>query len=133
MKNLRLFVYGSLKRGESNQQVLRGALFLGLATTECRYRLIDYHERFPALTEVGPDCPPLAIHGELYEVSPECIRRLDEFEEVPTLYERTSIRIHWTDTHQHITAEAYTVRWELAQTFSLHPEACWRSAPSARG
>jgi gamma-glutamylcyclotransferase (GGCT)/AIG2-like uncharacterized protein YtfP len=84
-----LFVYGSLMRGEPNHHVLgSSAVFLGLARTARRYRLLDLGP-YPALVE-GGTC---SIAGELYEIASSTLRKLDRFEGHPDLYRRASIEL----------------------------------------
>ena len=85
-----VFVYGSLKRGYALHALLRGQLYLGDAVTQPLYRLFDLGS-YPGLVE-WPD--GLAIHGEIYQVDFECLRRLDEAEGVDErLYARRGIRL----------------------------------------
>jgi gamma-glutamylcyclotransferase (GGCT)/AIG2-like uncharacterized protein YtfP len=85
----RLFVYGSLMRGEPNHHVLgSSAVFLGLARTARRYRLLDLGP-YPALVE-GGSC---SIAGELYEIASSILPELDRFEGPPDLYRRASIEL----------------------------------------
>jgi gamma-glutamylcyclotransferase (GGCT)/AIG2-like uncharacterized protein YtfP len=72
---VRLFVYGSLKRGGLHHDELRGAPFLGEAQTVPGY----------ALTEHGPYWAMVAdgagvVRGELFDVPAELLPALDEFE-----------------------------------------------------
>lgn len=77
-----LWVYGSLRRGAANHAELAGARFLGSAPSAPRYRLGQL-AGYPAL---GPG--DQAIDGEIYDVGPELLARLDHFEGCPTLYRR---------------------------------------------
>ncbi len=85
-----LFVYGTLKRGRANHRLLGDSRYLGPATTEPRYRLIDLGP-YPAL--VRDDDHGLAVHGEVWEVSAARVAILDEFEGVPDLYERAAVEV----------------------------------------
>lgn len=89
-----LFVYGSLKRGFSNQQWLEGQTFVGTAATAALYRMFDYGG-FPALVLAAPlGVPGVCIRGELWEVEPVTLDRLDVLEGVPHgLYARAEIRL----------------------------------------
>jgi gamma-glutamylaminecyclotransferase len=82
----RVFVYGTLMRGERHHDTLAGAEFLGPGRTLPRYELvqIDY---YPAMLRGGTS----SVIGELYAVDGETLRRLDALEEVPTYYLRESI------------------------------------------
>lgn len=99
-----LFVYGTLKRGDCRAHLLQTATFLGHAVTAPQYKLYT-HGPYPALVEaqrIGQ--AGLAIHGELYEVDPTTLARLDEEEGVDEgLYERKAIVL----VDQHETVEAY--------------------------
>lgn len=87
------FVYGSLKRGFALHHLLQSQLFLGDAVTQPRYRLFDLGE-YPGLVE-WPE--GLAIRGEVYQVDPECLCRLDAAEGVAeSLYVRRPIALQTT-------------------------------------
>jgi gamma-glutamylaminecyclotransferase len=84
----RVFVYGTLMKGELHHTTMAHARFIGQAETEPRYELvqIDY---YPAMLPDGAH----AVHGELYEVDDATLRRLDELEEVPHYYERHELTL----------------------------------------
>lgn len=69
---LRLFVYGSLRRGERNHAFLQGARYLGRATTQPRYTL-RHSGMTPGLAANGEQ----AVTGELYELDAVHLARLD--------------------------------------------------------
>ena len=78
-----LFVYGSLRQGQSAHLLLKG----------CRRHpdgelshaeLID-HNGYPML-QAGSH----TVKGEVYAVPPSCWPALDEWEEAPEVYERNS-------------------------------------------
>jgi gamma-glutamylcyclotransferase (GGCT)/AIG2-like uncharacterized protein YtfP len=85
---VRLFVYGSLKRGGAHAAEMAGAAFLGSAVTAPGYGLWRVGD-YPAL------CPASGgtVTGELYLVSPGLLRELDAFEGCPELYRRIEIRL----------------------------------------
>ena len=85
-----IFVYGSLKRGYALHHLLEGQAFRGLARTCPLYRIFDLGS-YPGLV----DWPEgLAVHGEVYEVDAECLKRLDEAEGVDEgLYARRVIKL----------------------------------------
>lgn len=85
---MRLFVYGTLMRGESNHHYLKSARFLQAAVTRAEFALVDFGE-YPAIVRPG-SC---AISGELYEVDEATLARVDELEEVPDFYERCEIEL----------------------------------------
>jgi gamma-glutamylcyclotransferase (GGCT)/AIG2-like uncharacterized protein YtfP len=86
-----LFVYGSLKTGQRNSgRFLAGQTFLGPARTPSRYRLHDCGP-FPAMVEAGDG---ISVRGELWDVSEECLKRIDRLEGVDVgLYERKVIAL----------------------------------------
>jgi gamma-glutamylcyclotransferase (GGCT)/AIG2-like uncharacterized protein YtfP len=94
-----IFVYGTLKRGLSNAAQLDGAVFERVAATASGYAL-HMVSGYPAMSrsETG------VVHGELYIVSDEHLRRLDEFEGVPEWYQREVIALG-----DGTEAEAYVV------------------------
>jgi gamma-glutamylaminecyclotransferase len=84
----RLFVYGTLMRGEHHHGTLAGARFVGEACTLPRFALalVDY---YPAMSP-GGEC---VVSGELYEVDPDTLAALDRLEDVPALYLRERIAL----------------------------------------
>src|SRR5579863_6153971 len=83
-----LFVYGSLLRGEANHRLLETAEFVGPAGTPPEYRLVDLGP-YPGLVAAGGT----AVLGEVYQVPPGLIPRLDRLEDHPDVYVRSDIRL----------------------------------------
>lgn len=89
----RIFVYGTLKRGEPNHKLIQDvangyAKFLGLAKTKTAYPLIIATKyNIPFLLKK----PGIGHHviGELYDVDSKMLTKLDELEEHPNFYERS--------------------------------------------
>jgi gamma-glutamylcyclotransferase (GGCT)/AIG2-like uncharacterized protein YtfP len=84
---VRLFVYGSLKRGGRHHSELAGARFLGEATTGPGYSVVqlgDYLALLPK-SEAG------AVLGELFELDSARLSALDAFEGPE--YERVSLEV----------------------------------------
>ena len=109
-----IFVYGTLRRGESNQHQLRAARFVSYASTAACYELVDMGH-YPALLEGGHD----TVRGELYEVPASWLGHLDAFEEVPTLYERKPIEIAG------MQVLGYVMRREVARDAPRIPSGDW--------
>lgn len=87
MGSVRLFVYGSLKRGARHHEELRGAAFLGEACTEPGYVLLPLGE-YLALARGGAE----PVTGELFEISEALLPALDAFE--GEAYEREEILLN---------------------------------------
>ena len=68
-----LFVYGALRKGASNDWRMKGARWLGAAGVPGTLVKIDW---YPGLVLEG-ETP---VKGEVYEVGPELLKELDEFE-----------------------------------------------------
>ncbi|SFI91835.1 gamma-glutamylcyclotransferase family protein [Planctomicrobium piriforme] len=102
----RLFVYGTLKRGFCRHGALETERFLGTAQTAYRYRMVNVGS-YPALIEVFQG--GRSIHGEVWEVSPTALRRLDEVEGTDEgQYERRPIEVQgW----EYEGVQAYFYMW----------------------
>lgn len=85
-----VFVYGSLKRGESNHRLLAEAEFLGRGRTEPLFALYCLGP-WPAMIRTTES--PTAVEGELYRIGDRLLEQLDHFEAVGELYERQSIKV----------------------------------------
>lgn len=113
-ERVRLFVYGSLKRGFANHAVLRGAEFVSECRTAPYYRLFDLGA-YPALAEGGSR----SISGELYLYPVAQFSMLDEFE--GTQYRRGTVTLQ-----DGAEAEAYLlVTAEYAEALE-HDSDSWR-------
>lgn len=83
------FIYGSLKRGMHNNQILESlkARYLRTTQTQRVFKLVSFRS-FPGLV------PGIrAIRGELWDVPVEGIDILDSLEEVDYMYNRTTTRL----------------------------------------
>lgn len=85
---IRLFVYGTLMRGQHNHRVLAGARFVGPALTRDAFTLLDLGG-CPALV-TGPVS---RIVGEVFEVDEVTLARCDRLEGHPTLYRREPVTL----------------------------------------
>ncbi|XP_015428580.1 PREDICTED: putative gamma-glutamylcyclotransferase CG2811 isoform X2 [Dufourea novaeangliae] len=89
----RVFVYGTLKRGEPNHSLISDTAngyskFLGLGKTTVPYPLIiATRYNIPFLLKK----PGFGHHviGEVYDVDTKMLKKLDELEEHPAFYERS--------------------------------------------
>jgi gamma-glutamylaminecyclotransferase len=82
----RVFVYGTLRRGEVNHHLLAGAKYLGNHRTEPRFTMYDLGA-YPGLGRGGSTM----VAGEVYQVSEAVLCRLDRLEDYPRLYDRVLI------------------------------------------
>jgi gamma-glutamylaminecyclotransferase len=90
----RLFVYGTFKTGHSRSRYLvsGGAHFLQQARTAASYALFrPLRADYPCMVEDAED--GVAVEGEVWEVSAECLKTLDAVEGVPDLFQRRLITL----------------------------------------
>lgn len=83
-----VFVYGTLKRGHSNHQLLDRAEFLGEAVTKPEFTMLDLGF-FPGVIKHGRT----PIYGEIYRVDQRQFQALDRLEGYPDFYGREQIDI----------------------------------------
>ena len=81
---IRLFAYGTLKRGFHNNSYLQDSEYLGRHTTHAGYSMYDFGG-YPAVTEKGGH----AISGEIYRIEVAHLSAIDELEWYPDFYQRT--------------------------------------------
>lgn len=118
----RIFVYGTLLRGESNHHLLMDARFLGAALTEPVFSLFDLGG-FPAMSPQG--CT--SIVGEVYEVSQEVLVAIDRLEGNPNWYTRTAITLVGG-----MTAETYVMKPNQVEGRPLIHSGNWKQTSSER-
>ena len=112
----RVFVYGSLQRGEANHRMMAGARFIARVRTIAAFELFDLGA-FPAMTQGST-----AIAGELYEVTHEMLIRLDVFEGCPALYQREVIALR-----DGTSAGAYVMPRQRVGRAPHIKVGCWRT------
>ena len=83
-----VFVYGTLKRGFSNNRLLSGSKFLGEARTEGKFAL--YESGIPFVIEIERVSQ---ISGEVYEVDERTLALLDRLEGHPDWYCRKIVEV----------------------------------------
>jgi len=89
-----VFVYGSLKRGFGNHELLAKSKFHGSLSTaeDCYY--MNSLGAFPAVTMVSDDSEEgYSISGELYTVDGATLRKLDQLEGNGSFYTRQLVRL----------------------------------------
>uniref|UniRef100_A0A3B4G4K8 Gamma-glutamylaminecyclotransferase n=1 Tax=Pundamilia nyererei TaxID=303518 RepID=A0A3B4G4K8_9CICH len=93
----RVFVYGTLKKGQPNNYRMFDsnngkAEYLGSAFTSQKYPLvITTEDNIPFLLNIPGQGH--RVHGEIYKVDDQMLKFLDDFESVPTLYQRTVVQL----------------------------------------
>ncbi|KAM7365549.1 hypothetical protein PAMP_016466 [Pampus punctatissimus] len=93
----RVFVYGTLKKGQPNyhrmfNNINGRAEFLASACTTQKYPLViagTYN--IPFLLNIPGQGH--RVHGEIYKVDEQMLKFLDDFESVPTMYQRTLVKL----------------------------------------
>ena len=83
---IKVFVYGTLKKGFGNHILLEGSKFLGYAKTNPLFTMVSLGG-FPAVIIDGET----SIQGEVYEVNEEALRSLDRLEGHPNWYKRIEV------------------------------------------
>lgn len=99
----RVFVYGTLKKGQPNyfrmfESSNGKAEFLGSAFTTQKFPLVIAGEyNIPFLLNLPGQGH--RVHGEIYQVDDRMLKFLDDFESIPTMYQRTTVELEvkeWT-------------------------------------
>ena len=89
-----VFVYGTLKRGFIRNGILHWQRYLGVARTSEKFKLFHVSGLAAMKEYEEPSGTPEGIWGELYEVTEECLREIDEVEGVTQgLYMRKEIEL----------------------------------------
>lgn len=105
MENI-VFVYGSLKKGFINNSRLKNAEFIGSAKTVEKYEMYrSSHGNWPYLIKdhgLGS-----LIKGEVYSLSDNLLKVIDEFEGHPDYYKRELVKVKLTESEEVIEAFIY--------------------------
>jgi gamma-glutamylcyclotransferase (GGCT)/AIG2-like uncharacterized protein YtfP len=101
---MRVFVYGTLKRGSGNQHNLGDSTFIGAGQTVAHCRLFD--AGFPVLRRRDKRQPCAPVRGEVYECDDLVIQNLDRLESEGRMYHRRMKRIRLDDENGGATIEA---------------------------
>lgn len=114
----RVFVYGSLLRGEYNHRLLAHAKLVGSARTKPSFALHDLGS-FPGVVAGGST----AIVGEIYDVDGPTLERLDRLEGHPHLYRRDLVELEMRDATE--LAYIYVYVASLVRARAI-PSGDWR-------
>tara|TARA_R110001599_G_scaffold217203_2_gene415432 strand:- start:591 stop:992 length:402 start_codon:yes stop_codon:yes gene_type:complete len=85
-----VFVYGTLKRGYSNNALLRSSKLLGRAITKERFTMFE-----DGIPYVSKYIQTSRISGEVYAVSKSTLDNLDMLEGHPSWYKREKTHIEY--------------------------------------
>ena len=92
-----IFVYGTLRQKGQNHWLLDYETYVGLFKTKHRYYMIcPKSKTFPYCSTqniASPETEPTEITGELYDISPSTLKKLDALEGHPTHYTRKTIEL----------------------------------------
>lgn len=99
---MRLFVYGTLRKGYGNYRLLRGCRCLGTFRTVPGYRM--YAAGIPYVVHNPQSFA--SVEGELYEVDEVALSRIDDLEGHPVFYRRQIVRLS-----DGSSAFAYLMSW----------------------
>ncbi|MEM5642867.1 gamma-glutamylcyclotransferase [Bacillus toyonensis] len=96
-----VFVYGTLRRGQTNAHYMQGATCIADGTWTYG-ELFDTNEGYPAMICSNE----VKVYGEVYEVNDDVLHKLDELEEYTgnaetDLYDRITQTVYVADTEIH--------------------------------
>jgi gamma-glutamylcyclotransferase (GGCT)/AIG2-like uncharacterized protein YtfP len=95
---MKLFVYGTLKRGFCRHPALEGQAYVGETCTKMGYRMYNVGD-YPALVS---DAEGGQIAGEIWQVSDVCLAQLDEIE--GNWFRRETVRLEQPFQDEHVQA-----------------------------
>jgi gamma-glutamylaminecyclotransferase len=105
-----VFVYGTLKRGCSNNSFLAGQAFVGAAETAPGFALYGL-DGYPGMV-AGAD-NPAGVSGEVWSVDDECLARLDDLEGTAEgLYRREAVPLRAPFAGRRVEAYLYLLSIE---------------------
>ncbi|MGK0186479.1 MAG: gamma-glutamylaminecyclotransferase [Verrucomicrobiales bacterium] len=104
---MKIFVYGTLKRGHALHDALQAQQFVGETRTAPQFRLFCLGS-YPGMVMATSGAAGQAIEGEVWEVDDACLAQLDEIEAVDEgEYERVLIPLQQPFSGQHVQGYLY--------------------------
>ncbi|XP_021369645.1 gamma-glutamylaminecyclotransferase-like [Mizuhopecten yessoensis] len=100
----KVFVYGTLKRGQPNNKMMEGIFdgevtYMGRGLTGKAYPLVISAAKWNLPCMLSVEGTGKKIHGEVFEVDQEMLGFLDLFEGHPDFYKRSQIIVQLTEDH----------------------------------
>ncbi|XP_032362615.1 gamma-glutamylaminecyclotransferase isoform X1 [Etheostoma spectabile] len=132
----RVFVYGTLKKGQPNyyrmfESANGTAEFLASACTTQKYPLvIAGNYNIPFLLNIPGHGH--RVQGEIYKVDDKMLKFLDDFEGVPTMYQRTQVDLEVKEWVGKAEAEERPAAGSITEAFVYNTTAYqpdWPSLP----
>ena len=114
---MKVFVYGTLLKGEGNHRLLENSKFVGKDSV-IGFKIYNLGY-FPAC--VPSEEYPCVVFGEVYEISNETLSSLDRLEGYPRIYNRKEVNtfsghtafIYYMDTTRNYNDEIKSGDWLL--------------------
>lgn len=98
----KVFVYGTLMKGNSNHRFLDGTKYIGSARI-AGYSMFEVTKHYPGIVHGSDD-----IYGEVYEINKDVLNRLDGLEGEGFLYKRIVDKAVTDDGTEH---DVYIYLW----------------------
>jgi gamma-glutamylaminecyclotransferase len=103
--DIRLFVYGTLKKGYSNHFFLENCKYLGKAiSVDQNFQMYEWEWDFPIVSQTNEG---YFIKGEIYEVPYDQINAIDILEDHPNWYQRKKRYFILENSNEVISAWIY--------------------------
>jgi gamma-glutamylcyclotransferase (GGCT)/AIG2-like uncharacterized protein YtfP len=120
---IRVFVYGTLKKGHGNHRLLAQSKFLGRCVLHGKHRLVSLGG-FPGLVATPNDEADRPVSGEVYQVTEEVLQSLDFLEGHPRFYERQKLSTPYKNAWAYYLPESYLSKGypECQLTWSPTPD-----------